>query len=150
MLKRIFLLLIAFFLNYPVFGQIQENHLVNDSSITKVQNEELAEILSLCHLDTSHLNETFEVRLFRVNNGPGNPDLPYCNSSTNFYICNSMSGLPQDIRLFRIGPFFELESMKFITQNDAQHYILKVSHLISNQKIESRYRIGFDSVTQIH
>ena len=150
MLKRIFLLIIALCLNYCVFGQIQENHLVNDILITKVENEELAEVLSLCHLDTSHLNESFEVRLFRVNNGPGNPDLPYCNSSTNFYICNSMCGLPPDIRLFKIGPFFELDSMKFITQSDNQHYILTVRHLISNRSVESLYRIDYESVTPIH
>lgn len=147
LMKRFILIGITFLLHHFVFAQIQENNHVNDTSITKVLNEELAEVLSMCHLDTSHMNNSYELRIFRVENGPGNPDLDYCNSSTNYYVCNSFCGLPSDIRLFKLGPFFELDSMKLnTTQKDNQHYLLKLFHSTSNHRVMSTYSIEFDSI----
>lgn len=146
-MKRFILIGVSFLLHQIVFAQFQEINHVNDTSITKVLNEELAEILSLCHLDTSHMNNSYELRIFRVENGPGNPDLDYCNSSTNYYVCNSFCGLPSDIRLFKLGPFFELDSMKLITtQKDIEKYLLKLFHSISNHRFVSTYGIEFGSI----
>jgi hypothetical protein len=146
-MKRFILIGVSLLLHQLVFAQIQENNHIKDISVTKVLNDELAEVLSLCHLDTSLMNNSYELRLFRVENGPGNPDLDYCNSSTNYYLCNSFCGLPSDIRLFKIGPFFELDSMKLITtQKDSEKYLLKLFHWLSNHRFVSTYGIEFDSI----
>lgn len=147
MLKRIILFCFVFLINQLVFAQIHLNNHVTDTSITKVLNEELAEVLSMFHLDTSHMNVSYELRIFRVENGPGNPDLDHCNSSTNYYICNSICGLPSDIRLFKIGPFLDLDSMKLITnQNDSEKYLLKLVHSTSNHRVMTTYGIEFDAI----
>lgn len=73
---------------------------------TEVKDFEFAEVLSIAEADTAFFSEDYGVRTYLVCNGPPDSDIDECNCSHYAYITTGTYDLPNEYRLFKVGPFF--------------------------------------------
>jgi hypothetical protein len=111
-----------------------------------VKNKEFAEVLNLAELLDKKSNNTFDCKVFTCHNGPSDPELEYCNESINYYISNGKYDLPNEFKLFKVGPFYTVEKATLSAgKNDS--YLLTIHHQYDEEKWLTQYLIDFDKIT---
>ena len=143
-----FLLLLS---TLPFLGYCQNKHKQRFETIQnkEVKNSELAEILGLCKLEDSKINNDYECRVFNVCNGPTDAELDYCNCSTNYYLSNTTTDLPTEYKIFKVGPFYEVETANLENGEKEGTFILTIKHGKNQVKLANRFLVSFSSVTQL-
>lgn len=148
-MRRLSFLLIL--LIFPFLGYCQNKQKQRFAPIQRkeVKNSELAQVLGLCKLEASKTNNKFECKVFDVCNGQTDPELEYCNCSTNYYLSNTEIDFPSEYKLFKIGPFYEVESTNLETGEKEDTFILTIKHGKNKKKLENKFVISFTGVTQL-
>ena len=140
--KSIIILLMIF--SMLIVDAQNVNHRYSPLKKQKIKNNELAEILGICELVKSEINEEFSCRIFSVLNGPADPGLEMCNRSSYFYISNAFYELPEKYNLFKIGPFYETTKVELISnKNDFE---LIINHIKNGKTIITYYLIDFHNI----
>lgn len=111
-----------------------------------VKSKEFAEVLNLAELLDKKSNNTFTSKVFSCHNGPSDPELEYCNESVNYYISNGKYELPYEFKLFKIGPFYDIEKAT-LTAGKNDSYLLTIHHKYDKEKWTTQYQIDFDKTT---
>jgi hypothetical protein len=113
--------------------------------VTKLRDTEMAEVLSLADSTVSLNAEDYQVRAYRVCNGPADGTLEYCNCSHYVYVATGTYDMPQDYQIFRIGPFYLAE---FIAAKGStkEQPLLAIRHDIRGRKHTDVFRITADGI----
>ena len=116
---------------------------------TELKNFEFAEVLNSSELLGKKSTGDFDCKVFFCYNGPSDPELEYCNNATNYYISNGRYELPTEFRLFKVGPFYQVDKATVTDGPDENSCILTVDHRYDTEKFTARYLITFDKVKLI-
>ncbi|MDF3078006.1 MAG: hypothetical protein K0S09_1895 [Sphingobacteriaceae bacterium] len=114
---------------------------------TELKGYEFAEVLNSAELLAKRTNDNYDCKVFYCYNGPSDPELDYCNNAANYYISNGTYDLPNDFRLFKVGPFYLVEKATLSPGSKKETYLLTIQHKYDEEKYTTEYLIGFDSVT---
>lgn len=119
--------------------------LYHKPEVTKLQDNEMAEVLSLTDSTVSLSAEDYQARAYRVCNGPADSTLEYCNCSHYVYVATGTYDMPQDYQLFRIGPFYLAEFIVAKGSNKKQS-LLAIRHDVRGRKRIDVFRIAADGI----
>lgn len=137
------------FLGYCQNKQKQRFATIHNKEVKNTELAELAEVLGLCKLESSKTNNDYECRVFNVCNGPSDPELEYCNCSTNYYLSNTKTDLPTEYKIFKVGPFYEVEGVNLDSGEKDGTFILTIKHGKNEKKLENKFLVSFSSITQL-
>ena len=148
-MRRLSFLVVFLILPFLGFCQIKQKQRFATIQNKEIKNAELAEVLGLCELESSKTNNDYECRVFNVCNGPTDAELEYCNCSTNYYLSNIKTDLPTEYKIFKIGPFYEVEKANLENGEKQGTFILTVKHGKNGKKLENKFMVSFKSITQL-
>jgi hypothetical protein len=115
-------------------------------SLTEIKNFEFAEVLLNDSVVGKLNNDNYLCKIIEACNGPADPDLEYCNCSFNYYIANGAFDLPPDFKLFKLGPFYGVDSVKLLVNQPKSDFVFNVYHHRDSIAINSSYHIFFDKI----
>lgn len=113
----------------------------------ELKNSEFAEVLNTAELLTKKSNDDFDTKVFFCYNGASDPELEYCNNSINYYISNGKYDLPNEFKLFKVGPFYTVDKASLTPGPNTSTYVLTINHRYDKENVTAQYLITFDKVT---
>jgi hypothetical protein len=116
-------------------------------TVKEIRDFEFAEVLSSTDTLATFMADDFRVTAASVCNGPGDPDLDYCNCSNFIYVVTATDGEYSNYQLFKIGPFVEPQFKGW--KKDKEKPALIIEHDIKGKKRTDTFRITLSGVKQI-
>jgi hypothetical protein len=89
------------FSSFPVTAKLYDK-----IGSSEIKDFEFAEVLAIAEADTAFGSNDYEVRVYLACNGPADPDIDECNCSHYAYVTTGTYDMPNDYKLFKVGPFF--------------------------------------------
>ncbi|MCC2545422.1 hypothetical protein LJY25_03115 [Hymenobacter sp. BT175] len=112
--------------------------------ITALADADLPEVLSLLDTTATFMANEFDIKAYRVCNGPADPDLEYCNCSHYVYVGLGTYDLPQEYKAFRIGPFYLAQFTGW--NQDKDNPVLYIQHDVKGRKHVDTFRISMAGI----
>ena len=113
---------------------------------TELRDFEFAEVLNSSEVLAKRSTGEFDCKVFYCYNGPSDPELEVCNNATNYYISNGKYDLPNEFRLFKVGPFYQVDKASLMAGPDESTCILTINHRYDKEEFTAQYLISFDKV----
>lgn len=114
--------------------------------LDKLSNEEFAEVVSTSTDIGRDYNNDYACRIVACCNGPSDPKLEYCNCSTNYYIANGTFDLPNEFNLFKIGPFYSVDTAYISKGESINSFNFTIVHNRDNTLLTSEYIVEFEKI----
>ena len=80
--------------------------------IEEIESINAPYLLSILKLEKYGVAKDFEFKVYSACDGEAIKKLESCNCTMNLYISNAISSIPQSYKLFKVGPFIKVDSIK--------------------------------------
>ena len=143
----------------PRAGALPAGTLYGKPAIVRLPDEEMAEVLALADTTTSSTADDYSITAYRACNGPSDATLDYCNCSHYVYLALGTNDLPNEYKLFRIGPFYEARfagwgETKASGPQPADggprgYSVLRIRHDLKGRSRTDTFRVSWQGVQQL-
>lgn len=136
-------------------ASIPAGTLYSKPAVVTLPDAEMAEILSIADSSTTHEAKDYAARAYLVCNGPADATIDECNCSHYVYLALGTYDLPNEYKLFRLGPFFEADFAgwsKGPVQNqdeESNQLTLRIRHDMKGRQQTDAFRISWQGVQRL-